>query len=350
MEIFVPGRLCLFGEHSDWASLYKEQNPDISSGNALVLLLDLGIFARAELNSAIEIMSTVHEGSLEKRYLMKCEADLTELQTYVDGNHFFAYAASICQYMMIHHQTGGILLDNYKTTLPIKKGLASSASFSVLLVKAFNWLYQLGLDADAEREIAFLCENNSHSRCGRMDHACAYQKSIMHLTFHHDMTVYKSVHAKKDIHIVIVDLNGMKNTKKILDDLNDHFPFPKNKKERSLHRFLGIDNEKTVKKAVSFLEKGKTRKLGKLMLRMQREFDEKVMCFSEELNSPILHSLLKDKNVFPFIYGGKGVGSHGDGCAQFIARDKKRQEQLVDYLVQSGYSCYPVVIKKESNQ
>ena len=30
VELFVPGRLCLFGEHSDWAGKYMDQNPDCS--------------------------------------------------------------------------------------------------------------------------------------------------------------------------------------------------------------------------------------------------------------------------------------------------------------------------------
>jgi len=29
MKLFVPGRICLFGEHSDWAGGYCRINPDI---------------------------------------------------------------------------------------------------------------------------------------------------------------------------------------------------------------------------------------------------------------------------------------------------------------------------------
>ena len=32
IELFVPGRLCLFGEHSDWAGLNKSMNADIVPG------------------------------------------------------------------------------------------------------------------------------------------------------------------------------------------------------------------------------------------------------------------------------------------------------------------------------
>ncbi|WP_365670668.1 galactokinase family protein [Okeania sp. SIO3I5] len=32
MKLFVPGRLCLFGEHSDWAGGYRLMNPQIEKG------------------------------------------------------------------------------------------------------------------------------------------------------------------------------------------------------------------------------------------------------------------------------------------------------------------------------
>lgn len=35
---------------------------------------------------------------------------------------------------------GGLLLDNFATSLPLKKGLSSSAAFCVLLARAYNRL------------------------------------------------------------------------------------------------------------------------------------------------------------------------------------------------------------------
>ena len=32
IEVFVPGRLCILGEHSDWAADYRSVNPAISFG------------------------------------------------------------------------------------------------------------------------------------------------------------------------------------------------------------------------------------------------------------------------------------------------------------------------------
>ena len=36
LKIFVPGRLCLFGEHTDWAGHYRTMNADIMPGAAIV--------------------------------------------------------------------------------------------------------------------------------------------------------------------------------------------------------------------------------------------------------------------------------------------------------------------------
>ena len=36
IELFVPGRLCLFGEHTAWAGRYRTMNADIEPGIAIV--------------------------------------------------------------------------------------------------------------------------------------------------------------------------------------------------------------------------------------------------------------------------------------------------------------------------
>jgi galactokinase len=36
-SLFVPGRVCLFGEHSDWAGGFRRFNADITPGATLVV-------------------------------------------------------------------------------------------------------------------------------------------------------------------------------------------------------------------------------------------------------------------------------------------------------------------------
>jgi len=42
-EFFVPGRLCLFGEHSDWAGGYRAIEPSIAVGHCLAAGVNQGI-------------------------------------------------------------------------------------------------------------------------------------------------------------------------------------------------------------------------------------------------------------------------------------------------------------------
>ena len=41
---------------------------------------------------------------------------------------FFSYVAGVAYKMLTDYQISGIVIDNYKTTLPAKKGLSSSAA------------------------------------------------------------------------------------------------------------------------------------------------------------------------------------------------------------------------------
>ena len=77
--------------------------------------------------------------------------------------------------------------------------------------------------------------------------------------------------------MVIVDLNGKKDTKKILNDLNNCYPFPKNSTENKLVNYFGIINQKIVKRAEIYIKNGCIKKLGKLMTNSQKKFDKYVL-------------------------------------------------------------------------
>ena len=46
MDIFVPGRICLFGEHSDWAGGYRRVNSGLEKGYCIITGTNQGIHAR----------------------------------------------------------------------------------------------------------------------------------------------------------------------------------------------------------------------------------------------------------------------------------------------------------------
>ena len=61
IELFVPGRLCLFGEHTDWAGHYRTMNADIYPGAAIVTGIEQGIYAEVERAAVFEMTSDAPE-------------------------------------------------------------------------------------------------------------------------------------------------------------------------------------------------------------------------------------------------------------------------------------------------
>ncbi len=59
MKIFVPGRICLFGEHSDWAGGYRRINADIEKGYALIAGTNQGIYAEVEPHPTSLVLTSV---------------------------------------------------------------------------------------------------------------------------------------------------------------------------------------------------------------------------------------------------------------------------------------------------
>ena len=58
VDLFVPGRLCLFGEHSDWAGGYRRIDSSIHKGYTLIVGTDQGIYARVKAHPSKLIIKT----------------------------------------------------------------------------------------------------------------------------------------------------------------------------------------------------------------------------------------------------------------------------------------------------
>jgi galactokinase len=66
MQIFVPGRLCLFGEHSDWAGGYRRQNPQLEKGYTLLVGTNQGLYAEVKPHpSHLIIKTSLTNGSID---------------------------------------------------------------------------------------------------------------------------------------------------------------------------------------------------------------------------------------------------------------------------------------------
>ena len=331
IEIFVPGRLCLFGEHSDWAGFYRITNEEIEPGRAIVTGIEQGIHAFAEKAEIFEVLCTLP--GLEKRLF--CQMELSELREIAADGEFFSYVAGVASYFKEHYKVNGIRLVIDTMTLPMKRGLSSSAAVCVLVARAFNRLYDLHMNTLGEMQAAYWGEQRTPSKCGRLDQACAFGVRPVQMRFDGNDIYVERLRIKGNFYWVFADLNASKDTVKILADLNQCYPVAETEVQKAVWEALGKDNKDIIEKAISYFQEGDAKKLGELMSEAQENFDKKVAPASPiELRAPVLHRILCDPVVKELVYGGKGVGSQGDGTVQFLAKDEVCQKKLVQYLKQ----------------
>lgn len=344
IKLFVPGRLCLFGEHTDWAGHYRTMNADIKPGAAIVTGIEQGIYAEVEKSSIFEMYSTA--GEIDDVWQdFSCRMDEGELKRIAKSGSFFCYCAGVASYMLEWYKVGGVRIRITSMTLPMKSGLSSSAAICVLVARAFNLLYNLNLNTLGEMNIAYLGELRTSSRCGRLDQACAFGVKPNLMTFDGDEIEVRSLNVKKHLYWVFADLCAEKDTIRILSDLNKAYPFPSNEAEKAEHEALGSRNLEIVNRAVNYMAEGKAEELGRLMTEAEALFDAQVAPMSVALWSPKLHAVLNDPVITPMVWGGKGVGSHGDGSVQFLARSEEYQLRLADYLNKQGMKAYTLTLK-----
>jgi UTP-glucose-1-phosphate uridylyltransferase/mevalonate kinase len=332
MKIFVPGRICLFGEHSDWAGGYRRINAQIEQGFTLITGTNQGIYAEVSTHpDSLVITSTTPEGERQGPYEIPMKADRLLEEAQMGG--FWSYIAGVAYQALTHHHVRGLVIDNYKTDLPIKKGLSSSAAICVLAARAFNRLYDLKLTVRGEMELAYQGEITTPSRCGRMDQGCAFGNNPVMMLFDGDRLETQELRPKEDLFFVVVDLHAQKDTMRILSRLNRCFPVAENEVEKGVQELLGPINKRIVHEAIEAIKDSDGQRIGTLMDEAQDYFDRYATpACPEELTSPVLHEVLNYAPLQPHIWGGKGVGSQGDGTAQFIVPSAADQQAVIAIL------------------
>jgi UTP-glucose-1-phosphate uridylyltransferase len=196
-------------------------------------------------------------------------------------------------------------------------------------------------------ELAYQGEITTPSRCGRMDQGCAFGNRPVLMTFDGDHLDVAELQVPGDLYYVIVDLQAQKDTMEILARLNRSYPFAEGEVEQGVQELLGPINKRVVHQAVDALQAGEGERLGTLMGEAQEFFDRYAQpACPEELTSPVLHRVLGYEPLKPHIWGGKGVGSQGDGTAQFIARSEADQQAVIEIIERDlGMPCLTLTLR-----
>ena len=269
---------------------------------------------------------------------------------------FFAYVCGTAARLTTDFDLGGrddaagLELDVHRMTLPVKVGLSSSAAVCVLVARAFSRIFGLRLSTRGEMEYAYQGERLTPSLCGRMDQACAFGAGrAVSLRFDGDGPMeVRALRVGAPLHLVLVGLRGAKDTVEILRALHAAYPTPCSEEHRRLHELLGPINEVLQAKAEALISAGDVRALGAVLTEAQDEFDSRAgpLCPGQlgATGSPRLHALLRRPELEGRVWGGKGVGSQGDGCAQLLCCDAEAQDELCRVLADE-FDCFPMTIE-----
>ena len=179
-----------------------------------------------------------------------------------------------------------------------------------------------------------------------MDQGCAYGAKPIMMVFDGERMDVVELSVKRDLHFVIVDLGAGKDTKEILNKLNHCYPFAEGEIQKNVQEYLGPVSASITKEACEALKAGDGERLGALMTRAQAEFDRYLTpACPSQLTAPVLHRVLTYEPLRPYVHGGKGVGSQGDGSAQFIAKDLESQKKAIEIIQRDlKLSCLDLVL------
>lgn len=330
VEVFVPGRLCILGEHSDWAAGYRAINSEIEKGCAIVAGLNLGIY----------LVGYKSEGFCYEYDDKKLCLSSDELSIRNDKD-FFEYVVASAKVMQSKYKVSGVKIICDKMTLPMKKGLASSAAICVAVIRVYNLLFDLKLSVEKEMELAYEAEISTGSKCGKLDQVCAYGQGLRKIVFDSDKIEISSLYTKSNLQFLLVNLQGKKDTKKILSDLNSEFVKEMDIKEGRLISSLGVFNSFCVDEATQKLCNSDMFGFGHVMNKFQENFDLNVACYSEELKAPQLHRLIDYCKEIKGVIACKGIGSQGDGMAQILLDCDSQVEEIMQGIRDTlAMECY----------
>lgn len=341
IKLFVPGRMGIVGEVSDLVTPFLNENKKLIPGCAIAISIDKGILATIKKNDKFLI-------NFNKQNL-KIDIDENRLlEVANDKTNFFSYACGVAVYMKRKYNIKGVEINIEKADLPIKKGLSSSAAICVLVVRAFNQIYNLNMTKSEQIEASYQGEHIALSKCGLLDQTTIYEKGLIKIIFEASGPKITEIKVKKSMYFIIVDLKSKKDTSKILSKLSACFPFPKNSKEKKVIKRMTIINKKIVDSTVKQIEKGNLKKVGENLKKYQK-YKDKNKSICDEFIAPKLHTILNDKNIKKLSYGAKDVGAGGNSSAEIMAKDKQSMLKIKDYL-QERYNLKSICITIDKDQ
>jgi len=329
-----PGRVCLVGDHCDWAG-----------GFSLAASIPLRVTAtvRPRLDRLLVVESRVSGGTIRGSYSFD--------EPGFSADDPLRYAAAAVAAL----RDRGIVLKGTElrvsSDLPARRGLGSSAAFTLVTVKALARGAGVNLSPLELAEIAYEAEHDLLGiACGRMDQAAAVHTRPVFLDFTGAAMRVEEIDLPIHIHLVLGDAGGAKDTVTILETLHQkRFSEAGSAGAAGAPRARGVAFAfdelfpELVRRGRDALLAGDRRALGESMTVSQAVYDEYLLPACDELSAPGMHRLL-DICRHERALGQKWTGSGGEGSFVALADTEAHQQKMVDALRAGGGSAIAVTL------
>ena len=333
-ELRSRGRICLVGEHCDWAGGYCL---------ASSVPLEINGTWRPRDDRKLVVESALGGATVRGTYFL-------EEPSYSPDDPLRYAAAAALALMNRGYEPLGCEF-KVEADLPPQRGLGSSAAFTILILRGLTQAISLDLSPRELAEIAYVAEHDILGiKCGLMDQTASVHDRPVFLDFTSEKMEIEELEPPQPIHLVIGDCRGEKNTELILHTLNatrisagmlSGRP-ARTSAERVAYAFDDLFPELVSRGRKSLLE-GNSRQLGEVMTTCQAVYDEYLIPACEELAAPEMHRLL-DVCREASALGQKWTGSGGEGAFIALASDPEHQAELTQAIAVAGGKALPLTI------
>ncbi len=316
----VPGRICLVGEHCDYAQ-----------GRSVALPLQheqITAYAERRDDRIVSLVSALEDRAFRLSF------SLDDIPT--SEEHPLRYASAVVQAMYSKHpdiQGMNITMDS---TLPIKKGLASSAAVSVSIAEIFNHFFSPRLSPRDLAAIAYEAEHDILGiGCGRMDQLAVAYKSLIHLDYQHQQSAVVTLlpSSPDPMHILVgIPLTTSRAIHVMLSAANSAYFHPRNEHDFVFKRALDhrIPQE-VVLPFVNAVQKGDKELAGKLLRHNQQIYNECFVPICESFRAPLLNTFFEIAQRNGSL-GEKWTGAGGNGAFICLTDSSSARDALQDAL------------------
>ena len=305
VRVRYPGRICLLGDHCDWAG-----------GSSLTVPTPMSIDVRAErARDGVLVRSEMDGETLEHWFPLE--------ERPIDRGPLRFVPAILNQLIQ-----SGIRVEPaelwIRSDLPTGRGLSSSAAFSLGVIDALTRLSGPPLTSEHLIEAAFSVEHHQLGvGCGRLDQAaCAAAQPLLLRWKGNDAEINATRLAPHGVlHLVVVVMTAPRDTALILKTLRHHHAAPIGDRRGDAVREAICEFGAAAERGAHALRIGDATGLGSAMDGVQRLYESNLANRLPELDAPAVRRAIDALRACGSL-GAKFSGAGGDGSVVALFADE----------------------------